>query len=83
MPEHATTLFHYALNPGGYWTGGRARTIRHARPNMPMVVVSGCITQKLHARATAAGVRELICKPHEVEELRDVAPRLITPRIGN
>ena len=54
-----------------------ARSIRDARPNLPVVVVSGYITDALRSAAVAAGVRELIAKPHEIEELRDVLQRLM------
>ena len=57
-----------------------ARTIRDARPDLPVIVVSGYVTDALRAQADAAGVRELISKPHEVEELRDAVQRLVTPR---
>ncbi len=56
-----------------------ARTIRDARPDLPVIVVSGYITDDLRAQAAAAGVRELISKSHEVEELRDVVQRLVPP----
>jgi len=45
-----------------------------------VVMVSGYITDELRAQALAAGVRELIAKPHEVEELRDVVQRLVGSR---
>ena len=57
-----------------------ARTIRDAQPDLPVIVVSGYITDALRAQAAAAGVRELISKPHEIEELRDVVHRLLKPR---
>ena len=53
-----------------------ARAIRDARPNLPVVVVSGYITDALRSAAVAAGVRELIAKPHEIEDLRDALQRL-------
>ena len=56
-----------------------ARAIRDARPGLPVIVVSGYITDELRTEAAAAGVRELIAKPHEIEELRDVVQRLIPP----
>ena len=55
-----------------------ARLIRDARPELPVVVVSGYITDDLRAQAAAAGVRQLISKPHEVEELRDVIQQLLS-----
>ena len=57
-----------------------ARAVRDAQPDLPVIVVSGYVTDALRAQATAAGVRELISKPHEVEELRDVVQRLVKPR---
>jgi signal transduction histidine kinase len=57
-----------------------ARAIRDARPELPVIVVSGYITDALRVQAAAAGVRELISKPHEVEELRDTVQRLLKPR---
>jgi CheY-like chemotaxis protein len=56
-----------------------ARAIHNARPDLPVIVVSGYITDALRAQAAAAGVRELISKPHEMEELRDVVQRLLPP----
>jgi PAS domain S-box-containing protein len=56
-----------------------ARACHNARPDLPVIVVSGYITDALRAQAAAAGVRELISKPHEVEELRDVVQRLLPP----
>ena len=57
-----------------------ARAIRDARPDLPVVMVSGYITDALRAQAEAVGVRELIAKPHEVEALRDLVHRLLKPR---
>ena len=57
-----------------------ARAIRDAQPDLPVIVVSGYITDALRAQAAAVGVRELISKPHEIEELRDVVHRLLKPR---
>ncbi len=57
-----------------------AQTIRDARPDLPVIVVSGYITDELRAQAAEAGVRELISKPQELEELRDVVYRLVRPR---
>ena len=58
-----------------------ARAIRDVRPDLPVVVLSGYITDDLRAQAAAVGVRELIAKPHEVEELRDTVHRLLKPRV--
>ena len=56
-----------------------ARAIRDARPDLPVIVVSGYITDELRAQAAEVGVRELIAKPHEVEDLRDTIYRLLQP----
>ena len=57
-----------------------ARAIRDARPDLPVIVVSGYVTDALRAQAAAVGVRELISKSHEVEELRDAVQRLVALR---
>jgi len=57
-----------------------ARAVRDAQPDLPVIVVSGYVTDALRAQAAAAGVRELISKPQEVEELRDVVQRLLVSR---
>ncbi|HEX9452528.1 MAG TPA: response regulator, partial [Burkholderiales bacterium] len=57
-----------------------ARAIRDARPQLPVIVVSGYVTDALRVQAAAAGVSELISKPHEVEELRDAVQRLLKSR---
>ena len=57
-----------------------ARTIRNARPDLPVIVVSGYVSDEMRAQAEAAGVREVISKAHEVEELRDVVQRLVKTR---
>jgi CheY-like chemotaxis protein len=54
-----------------------ARVIRDARPDLPVIMISGYITDALRIEAAAAGVRELIAKPHDLEELRDVVQRLV------
>jgi CheY-like chemotaxis protein len=56
-----------------------ARAIRDARPDLPVIMVSGYITDKLRRQAAAVGVRELIAKPYDVEELRDAVQRLTRP----
>ncbi len=46
-----------------------AQALRELRPDLPMVLASGYITEELRARAPAAGIRELIYKPNTVEDL--------------
>ena len=54
-----------------------ARAICKVRPDLPVIVVSGYITDTLRAQAAAAGVRELIAKTQMVEELRDAMQRVM------
>ena len=60
-----------------------AHAIREARPALPVIVVSGYITDKLRQQAEAAGVRKLIAKPHDLEDLRDVLQHLLMPRVAS
>ena len=78
--EHRFDLVVTDFNMPGMSGLDVARAIRDARPDLPVIVVSGYVTDALRAQAAAAGVRELIAKPHEVEELRDVVQRLVKPR---
>jgi PAS domain S-box-containing protein len=57
-----------------------ARAMRDGRSNLPVIVVSGYITDELRAQAAAAGVCELIAKPQDLELLRDIIQRLLMPR---
>ena len=57
-----------------------ARAIRNAQPDLPVIVVSGFVSDEMRAQVEAAGVREVISKAHEVEELRDAVQRLVKPR---
>jgi CheY-like chemotaxis protein len=56
-----------------------ACAVREARPELPVIMISGYINDELRAQATSAGIRELFSKPHEVEDLRDAVQRLIPP----
>jgi two-component system cell cycle sensor histidine kinase/response regulator CckA len=77
--EHRFDLVVTDFNMPGISGLDVARAIRDARPKVPVIVVSGYITDALRAQAAAAGVRELISKPHEVEELRDAVQRHMPP----
>ncbi len=46
-----------------------AEALRDLRPDLPVVLASGYITDDLRARAPAAGIRELIYKPNTVDDL--------------
>jgi PAS domain S-box-containing protein len=54
-----------------------ARAVREIRPDLPVAITSGYITDQLRAEAEGAGVRALIFKPNAVEELCDAVQRLI------
>jgi len=56
-----------------------ARAIRDALPELPVILVSGYVNQELRTRAAAAGVRELISKPQDLEELRDAVQNIFYP----
>ena len=53
-----------------------ARAVRAIRPDLPVVVASGFIDDELRAKASAAGVMELIFKADAVEDLCDAFARL-------
>jgi two-component system, cell cycle sensor histidine kinase and response regulator CckA len=54
-----------------------AQAVRDAQPDLPVIVVSGYITDVLRAQAAAAGVCELMPKTHMVEDLHDALQRVI------
>jgi len=54
-----------------------ACAIRAARPELPIIMLSGYITQKLRVDAAAAGVDEVLAKPGDIEGLRDVVQGLL------
>lgn len=53
-----------------------ARLSRVIRPELPVVLLSGYITDELRKQAAACGVRELVFKPNTTNELTDVVHRL-------
>ena len=59
-----------------------AQEIRRARPELPVIVISGYINEELRAQAAAAGVSELVFK-QELEELRDVVQRSSPPKTAD
>jgi CheY-like chemotaxis protein len=54
-----------------------ARSISSIRPNLPVAVASGFITDELKTQALALGVTDLIFKPNAVEEYGEVVARLV------
>ena len=53
-----------------------AREARVERPNLPVAIASGYITDELRAQAPSAGVKELMYKPNSVEEFIAAVDRL-------
>jgi two-component system, cell cycle sensor histidine kinase and response regulator CckA len=49
-----------------------AREIRDIRPDLPVALASGYITDGLRSEAAEAGVRDIIFKPNVVEDFCDV-----------
>ena len=54
-----------------------AQELARIRPELPVVITSGYITEELRANALQAGVRHLIYKPNTVDELCEVIQRLL------
>jgi two-component system cell cycle sensor histidine kinase/response regulator CckA len=54
-----------------------AKTLAIIRPDLPVILASGYITEELRTNASHAGVRHLIYKPNTVEELCAVVHRLV------
>ncbi len=52
-----------------------AQALKEIRPDLPVVMASGYITEELRAKAPAAGIRELIYKPNTVEDLCEAVAR--------
>ena len=52
-----------------------AQALKEIRPDLPVVMASGYISEELRAKAPAAGVRELIYKPNTVEDLCEAIAR--------
>jgi CheY-like chemotaxis protein len=53
-----------------------ARAVRQIRPDLPIAIASGFITDEMRAQALAIGVGDLIFKPNAVEEYCEVVNRL-------
>jgi len=53
-----------------------ARAVRQIRPDLPIAIASGFITEEMRAQAAAIGVQDLIFKPNAVEEYCEVVDRL-------
>ena len=55
------------------------RTVRTIRPDLPVVIATGYITDELRAQASEAGVRALIFKANAVEFCEVIQRQLVTP----
>ncbi len=54
-----------------------ARALRQIRADLPIVMVSGYLTEEILAQAPAAGVSEVVFKPNTANELCDVVERQV------
>jgi CheY-like chemotaxis protein len=56
-----------------------ARAVLAIRPDLPVAVASGYISDELQAEAQAAGVTEVVFKTDAVEAFCEIVARLVTP----
>ncbi|MFM9966776.1 MAG: response regulator, partial [Burkholderiales bacterium] len=54
-----------------------AKEILRIRPQMPIALASGHVTEDLRAKALALGIREIVYKPVAIEEMAAVIQRLL------
>ncbi|MGI9216176.1 MAG: hybrid sensor histidine kinase/response regulator [Hydrogenophaga sp.] len=57
-----------------------ARAVRAIRPDLPVAVASGYISDELQAEAQAAGVTEVVFKTDAVEAFCELVAKLVTPK---
>ena len=57
-----------------------AEAIAKIRPDLPVVITSGFVTEELKARASAAGVRVVLFKEHALERLGSIVHSLLERR---
>ncbi len=60
-----------------------ASALRVAIPDLPVVLVTGYITEELRQQAPAAGISELIYKPNSVDELCKAVARFANTHAGS
>ncbi len=53
------------------------REVLRLRPDLPVILTSGYITDEVRAAAVQAGIRHLVYKPNTVDELCGVVLRLL------
>ena len=57
-----------------------AREVQRMRPDLPVVITSGYITEDLQANARSAGVREVTQKQNMVSKLPAIVERLLNTK---
>ncbi len=60
-----------------------AKALKVIRPDLPVLLASGYITEELRALAPAAGVRELVYKPNTVDDLCAAVARFANAQGGS
>lgn len=60
-----------------------ARAVSALRPDLPVVISSGYLSDELRSAALRAGVRQLLRKENTVEELCDVLRQVLAPPPGD
>lgn len=58
-----------------------ASEIRRLRPEMPMALTSGYVTEELRVKARALGIREIIYKPNTADDLIEVLHRMLAKHV--
>lgn len=53
-----------------------AKKLMELRPNLPVILTSGYVTDELHALSVSIGIREVIYKPDSSDELCEAVARL-------
>ena len=59
-----------------------ARELRRIRPDLPVVITSGYITEEVREKALQEGVRQVVYKPNTVDELCQSIHQLLTAQAG-
>jgi PAS domain S-box-containing protein len=57
-----------------------ARMVRAIRPELPVVLLSGYVSERLRVEAAALGINQLLHKPCSLDELRAVIDQHTSPR---
>jgi PAS domain S-box-containing protein len=60
-----------------------AQALKEIRPDLPIVMASGYVSEELRAKAPAAGVSKLIYKPNTVEDLCEAVARFANGQSGS